>query len=582
MQQTSNYNLNKPEEADAIDIAVLDENFDIIDIEIKKISDKANLISTAGGTGTAITLTNVTLVNGFTVTFVVAGNNNSAATTINGKPLYKPGTTTSPKLLAGKAVTVWYNGTNFFIKASAEGDAVVGNVLAGKIFSNDDDIGLIGIMPNNGPVAAETINLTAEGAEYTIPAGYHSGLRKMKAVITGLIASVIKAGVTVGGILGTFTSDATATAGQMLSGAIAYVNGNKITGTIASKTSQTYTPGTANQTIAAGQYLSGIQTIAGDADLIGANIKAGANIFGVAGKASVVDTADATIPDGSWLLTGASAYKNGVKIDGTMPIGGNDEYSGWVRAKYDGQAPSDGRAHFYIPKDKYYNGTINNGQQGVFADDPEFLPGNILASANIFGMQGNIPVKSTGYTQMDGLDGSANGILYLHVPRGYYDGGGLSWVYINDPAFIPSNIVNTTAIFGKQGTAIAGKRFASGVTEGSASPDYFFNASGSSVMAYLLTVSGLTFKPSIIIAKCIDVVNNIEYSSVLDRNAIVDIGGFQSTSGTVKSFGINISTGQVQKTVIYKGSSTGIITTTTGFTIPVDRPSLNYTWVAYE
>ena len=55
------------------------------------------------------------------------------------------------------------------------------------------------------------------------------------------------------------------------------------TGTIPSKGAQTYTPGAAAQTIAAGQYLSGIQTIAGDADLIASNIRSGVNIFNVVG-----------------------------------------------------------------------------------------------------------------------------------------------------------------------------------------------------------------------------------------------------------------------------------------------------------
>ena len=60
-------------------------------------------------------------------------------------------------------------------------------------------------------------------------------------------------------------------------------NGEYITGNIPSISSKTITPKTTNQTINAGNYLSGNITISGDADLIAANIKSGKNIFGVTG-----------------------------------------------------------------------------------------------------------------------------------------------------------------------------------------------------------------------------------------------------------------------------------------------------------
>ena len=47
---------------------------------------------------------------------------------------------------------------------------------------------------------------------------------------------------------------------------------------------QTITPGTTEKTIAAGRYLSGLQTIARDANLLAANIKKGVSIFGVNGS----------------------------------------------------------------------------------------------------------------------------------------------------------------------------------------------------------------------------------------------------------------------------------------------------------
>lgn len=164
------------------------------------------------------------------------------------------------------------------------GDAGAGDVLLNKTFYNTNAKSKgTGTMPNRGSVG--TINLATEGAEYVIPAGYHNGLGKVKAVISGLISSVIKAGVTVGGIAGTFTADANAVGSQILSGASAYVNGVKIPGTIPSKTAATITPGTANQTIAAGQYLSGVQTILGDPNLLSSKILTGTTIFTIPGTA---------------------------------------------------------------------------------------------------------------------------------------------------------------------------------------------------------------------------------------------------------------------------------------------------------
>lgn len=47
---------------------------------------------------------------------------------------------------------------------------------------------------------------------------------------------------------------------------------------------QTITPTTSDQTIAAGKFLTGAQTIEGDANLVASNIKSGVTIFGVSGS----------------------------------------------------------------------------------------------------------------------------------------------------------------------------------------------------------------------------------------------------------------------------------------------------------
>lgn len=97
----------------------------------------------------------------------------------------------------------------------------------------------------------------------------------------------IKAGVSITAngktVNGTFTADGTVAANQMLAGAVGYAKGRKVTGSIPSKGAASFRPGTASQTIAAGQYLSGAQTIEGDANLLAANIRQGVSIFGVAG-----------------------------------------------------------------------------------------------------------------------------------------------------------------------------------------------------------------------------------------------------------------------------------------------------------
>ena len=83
---------------------------------------------------------------------------------------------------------------------------------------------------------------------------------------------------------GTDTSDATATENHILYPETAYVGGVKVKGAIQSIAAQTYTPGAENQVIAAGQYLSGAQTIQGDPNLVPGNIKSGVSIFGIVGS----------------------------------------------------------------------------------------------------------------------------------------------------------------------------------------------------------------------------------------------------------------------------------------------------------
>lgn len=79
------------------------------------------------------------------------------------------------------------------------------------------------------------------------------------------------------------TSDATAAAADILKDKTAYVNGQKVTGTITSVNAQIITPTTTDQTVNGNVFLAGAITVAGDTNLLAENIKSGVTIFGVTG-----------------------------------------------------------------------------------------------------------------------------------------------------------------------------------------------------------------------------------------------------------------------------------------------------------
>lgn len=133
-------------------------------------------------------------------------------------------------------------------------------------------------------------DLTASGATVTVPAGYYSS-QASKAVASGSATaptsiSGTSASLTTGSNTITLTKSVSVTpvvsAGYVASGTAAN-SSVSLTATVTTKAAATITPGTSAQTIAAGTYLTGAQTIAGDADLVASNIKSGVEIFGVTG-----------------------------------------------------------------------------------------------------------------------------------------------------------------------------------------------------------------------------------------------------------------------------------------------------------
>ena len=143
-------------------------------------------------------------------------------------------------------------------------------------------------------VSKSSSDLTASGATVTAPAGYYSssasksvasGSATAPASISGTSASVSTGSNTLT-LSKTVSVTPTVSAGYVSSGT-AGNSSVSLTASVTTKAAATITPGTTNQEIAAGTYLTGKQTIAGDADLIGANIVSGKNIFGVDGTATL-------------------------------------------------------------------------------------------------------------------------------------------------------------------------------------------------------------------------------------------------------------------------------------------------------
>lgn len=147
-----------------------------------------------------------------------------------------------------------------------------------------------------GTIASKSgTDISASGDTVTVPAGYYSsqqtksvasGSATAPATISGTSASV-STGTNTLTLSKTISVTPTVSAGYVSAGT-AGNSAVSLTASVTTKAAATITPGTSNQEIAAGTYLTGKQTISGDSNLTAANIKQGVSIFGVNGSLSSV------------------------------------------------------------------------------------------------------------------------------------------------------------------------------------------------------------------------------------------------------------------------------------------------------
>lgn len=244
---------------------------------------------------------------------------------------------------------------------------------------------------------------------------------------------------------------------------------------------------------------------------------------------------------------------------------------------------------------------IGQIETGVDTSDATVTAGDIIAPKTAYGPEGKIigtMVNNGAINQALAVNGTYT------IPKGYHNGSGkvtqsiaikaaqtytpgtanqtiaaqqyLSGVQtiLGDPALVASNILNTANIFGVQGAAIAGKRFVSGTVFSGQAQYAFYSRAGGGNSWYGLTVSGLTFKPSIIVCMFRDTRNDgTSYAG--DSYTI-----YSPITGYVLMFTAYDNSGQTSVTS-YQVNVGDCYVNASGFRLPA-LPNVTYNWMAWE
>ncbi|MBF0245884.1 MAG: carboxypeptidase regulatory-like domain-containing protein, partial [Planctomycetes bacterium] len=214
-----------------------------------------------------------------------------------------------------------------------------------------------------GSVTTQTLSADSTA----VAAGYYAATN-LTSVDADLVTANIKSGVSIFGVSGSpmvvDTAGATASAGELISGKTIYINGSLVTGTLSNQTLSAE-----SSTLAAGNYAAADLSVI-EADLTPAKLASGANIFGVLGTDSGVDTASGNVTAGQ-LIAGAKAWAGGAEVTGSL-------------------------ANQALSAESTLMAAGNYSATTLSSIESELAQGNILSGANIFGVPGNAFVVNTG------------------------------------------------------------------------------------------------------------------------------------------------------------------------------------------
>ena len=226
------------------------------------------------------------------------------------------------------------------VKAASFGNATAADVAEGKTFTSTAGLKVTGTAKASTPILQSKTATPATSQQIITPDSGYDGLSSVT------VESMPTASLSPPTISVDSAGKITATVKQTEAG---YVEAGSKSATkqLTTKGAATITPGTSDQTIASGTYLTGAQTVKGDANLIAGNIKKGVSIFGVAGSFEGSSGSGGSSDNNceAYHITSASAKLN-FKTTGTVKVWGY----GYKSSGYMG-------THYSFVGDGYYYGS---------------------------------------------------------------------------------------------------------------------------------------------------------------------------------------------------------------------------------